>query len=224
MKRLAAAGMTFAVAFAAAATAQAADLPQAGQPTYTYDDPVSSGRFDWSGFYFGGQLGWNRSDFETSNAVTGRFKSIDDGFTGGVHAGYNYMLSPEFLVGAEIDFNLAAIDRTRTVGGVVYNTSSDWNSTLRARAGWAFDRFMVFGTGGLALTEYDVAANGVADSKTKLGWTLGAGVEGAVTENILARIEYQHQNYGSETFVLGGQAYKTGLSNNQVRFGMSYKF
>ena len=56
------------------------------------------------------------------------------------------------------------------------------------------------------------------------GWAAGAGIEGAVTQNVTARLEYMYQDYGSETFSLGGQAYKTDLNNNQVRFGMSYKF
>ncbi|WP_029059069.1 outer membrane protein [Stappia stellulata] len=223
MKRLAAVGLSAAVALAATASVHAADLPQPEQP-YTYDEPVPAERFDWSGFYFGGHLGWNWSDFDTSNGVTGNFSTRDNGVTGGVHAGYNYMLTPEFLLGAEADFSLADVDKSRTVAGVAYKTSSDWNGTVRARAGWAFDRFLVFGTGGLAIADMDVAANGAKDSSTRIGWTAGAGVEGAVTQNVTARLEYQYQDYGSETFSLGGQSYKTDLNNNQVRFGLSYKF
>jgi len=223
MKRLAAAGFAAAAALAASGPAFAADLPQPVQ-SYTYADPAPAGRFDWSGFYFGGHLGWNWSDFRTTNAVTGRFNTRDNGVTGGVHAGYNYMVTPEFLVGAEADFSLSAIDKSRTVAGVNYKTSSDWNSTVRARAGWAFDRFLVFGTGGLAIADVDVNANGASKSVARIGWTLGAGVEGAVTENITARLEYQYQDYGTTKFGLGGQTYQTRLDNNQVRFGVSYKF
>ncbi|WP_306029321.1 outer membrane protein [Stappia sp. MMSF_3263] len=223
MKRLAAAGLTIAAAVAASAPALAADLPQPAEP-YTYNEPVPAERFDWSGFYFGGHLGWNWSDFQTNNAVTGRFNTRDNGVTGGVHAGYNYMLTPEFLLGAEADFSLSDIEKSRTVAGVNYKTSSDWNGTLRARAGWAFDRFLVFGTGGMAIADIDAAANGVSKDSVRVGWTAGAGIEGAVTQNITARVEYQYQNYGSDKFAIGGQTYKTDLDNNQVRFGMSYKF
>lgn len=223
MKRLAAAGLTIAAAFAASAPALAADLPQPAE-SYTYTDPVPAERFDWSGFYFGGQLGWNWSDFQTNNGVTGRFTNRDNGVTGGVHAGYNYMVTPEFLLGAEADFSLSDIEKSRTVAGVNYKTSSDWNGTLRARAGWAFDRFLVFGTGGLAIADIDVAANGVSKNAVRVGWTAGAGIEAAVTQNVTARVEYQYQGYGSDSFALGGQTYKTDLDNNQVRFGVSYKF
>ena len=159
MKRLAAAGLTIAAAVAASAPALAADLPQPAEP-YTYNEPVPAERFDWSGFYFGGHLGWNWSDFQTNNAVTGRFNTRDNGVTGGVHAGYNYMLTPEFLLGAEADFSLTDIEKSRTVAGVNYKTSSDWNGTVRARAGWAFDRFLVFGTAGLAIADIEATANG----------------------------------------------------------------
>lgn len=223
MKRHAAAGLTLAAAVAVAAPALAADLPQPVEPI-PYADPVPAERFDWSGFYFGGHLGWNWTDSETRNAVTGKFNTNDSGIAGGVHAGYNFMMTPNLLLGAEADFSLSDINKRKTVGAVNYRTSSDWNGTVRARAGWAFDRFLVFGTGGLAIADLDVAANGVKDSATRVGWTAGAGVEGAVTQNVTARLEYQYQDYGSKTFALGGQSYKTDLSNNQVRFGLSYQF
>lgn len=223
MKRLAAAGLAAAAAFAASAPAFAADLPQPEQP-YTYSDPVPAERFDWSGFYFGGHLGWNWSDYSVSNGVTGRFNNHDNGVTGGVHAGYNYMVTPNFLLGAEADFSLSDIEKSRTVAGVNYKTSSSWNSTVRARAGWAFDRFLVYGTGGLAIADVDASANGASDSVARIGWTAGAGVEGAVTQNVTARLEYQYQDYGTTNFGLGGQTYKNKLDSNQVRFGLSYKF
>jgi len=222
MTRSAVAALTIAAALGAG-PALAADLPQPSEPM-PYADPVPAERFDWSGFYFGGHAGWTWSDSETSNGVTGRFTNRDNGVSGGVHAGYNHMLTPNFLLGAEADFTFSDIDETRTVAGVSYRTSSDWNSTIRGRAGWVFDRFMVFGTGGLAIGDLGVSANGVSDSATRVGWTAGAGMEALVTENVTARVEYQYQDYGSETFTLGAQSYKTDLTNNQVRFGLSYKF
>ena len=207
----------------AAGSALAADLPLGAAPD-PYPSPVPAERFDWSGFYFGAHTGWQWSDFDTGNGVTGSFTNRDNGVIGGVHGGYNFMLTPSFLLGAEADFTFSDIEDTRSVAGVTYRTSTDWSSNIRGRAGWVFDRFLVFGTGGLAIAEIDASANGVSDEATKVGWTIGAGVESMVTENITARLEYLYQDFGDETFTLGGQAYETDLNNNQVRFGVSYKF
>ncbi len=223
MKRFATAGVSMVAVASMCGTAFAADIPQPVEPA-PYVEPAAPSRFDWSGFYFGGQLGWQWSDFNTRSTPTGSFNSDADGVTGGVHAGYNYQVMPNVVLGGEVDFSLSDINRTRTLGGVSYRTRNHWNSTLRARAGWTFDRFMLYGTGGLALADISVSANGAKDDVAKVGWTAGAGVEGAITDNITARLEYLYQDYGRESFTLGGTQYRTDLSNNIVRFGASYKF
>ncbi|WP_417686428.1 outer membrane protein [Roseibium sp.] len=220
MKRLAFAGLTAAAVSALSVPVLAADLPQPADPAPTYYDQVPAARFDWGGAYVGGNLGWGWGNFNNRNAPD----TDGYGVQGGVHAGYNYLIAPNVVLGAEADFQLSDLNGSATTGGTNVKTGSDWNSSIRGRLGYTFDRFMVYGAGGLAIADQDFNVNGAKKSATALGWTAGAGVEGAVTDKVTARLEYVHQDFGSESFTLNGTRYKSNLDENLVRFGMSYKF
>ncbi|HEU6442284.1 MAG TPA: porin family protein [Microvirga sp.] len=172
----------------AAATASAADLPAREAPPA----PIIAAApiFTWTGFYGGVNAGWGwRSDDDETvvlgGAVPGTlfFENGDDGgFVGGAQIGYNYQIG-SFVVGLEADIQWADTDngeRVRFVPagvpgtfipGEFDNNLSDWFGTVRARVGVAFDRVLIYGTGGLAYT----------DDNT--GWTLGGGVEWALPVN-----------------------------------------
>lgn len=225
MKGFAFSCVTIAAVSGLSASALAADLPYPADPAPAVSDlPAAVPAFDWSGAYAGAALGWGLGSFTTRSAVTGKFDNDPGGLVGGVYGGYNFMLSPSVLAGFEADINFTDLNDRTTAGGVSVRTRSDWNSSLRARFGYAFDRFLVYGTGGLAIADVGVSANGVKDSTTALGWTLGAGIESAVTDNIILRLDYAYQDFGRESFNLGGTSYSTDLSNNLIRAGIAYKF
>ena len=106
----------------------------------------------------------------------------DGGFTGGGQIGYNYQIG-SFVIGLETDIQWADTDQDETVAfiplgapgtfvpGTFDNNLSDWFGTVRARAGVAFDRVLIYATGGLAYT----------DNNT--GWVAGGGVEWALPVN-----------------------------------------
>jgi len=224
MKRLLSAGLAVATLTGAALPAFAADLPQAVEPVPSYDPvPAPSGRFDWTGAYVGGNIGWVWGQFDNTFNATG-FDRDTDGVTGGFHAGYNYAITPNIVTGLEADFQWSDQYTRGTVNGVSTSVNSGWNSSFRGRVGYAFDRFMVYGTGGLAIANVEANAGGFTDSATALGWTTGAGLEGAVSDNITARVEYLYQDFGRESFTLGGNTVRSDLDNSTVRFGVSYKF
>jgi opacity protein-like surface antigen len=77
-------------------------------------------------------------------------------------------------------------------------TNNTWLATVRGRAGYAFDRLLVYGTAGGALG--DVRANFSDDpvsSATKAGWAAGAGVEFALDRNWSAKAEYLFVDLGN---------------------------
>lgn len=106
--------------------------------------------------------------------------------------------------------------------------------TVRGRAGVAFDRFLVYGTGGFAYANIDtkVSFPGIAnasDTNTHLGWTAGGGVEVAITPNWSAKVEYLFADLGEERyhFNFGGGVKGSGklsYDQNLVRAGVNYKF
>jgi len=222
MKRLALAGMALSAAAAATAPVLAADLPQAPAPAYEAV-PAPQQTIDWSGIYVGGSLGWNFGQFDNQSGST-RLGTSANGVGGGLYTGYNFQVTPNVVVGAEADFSLTDLEESRSNGGINLESKSNWNSNIRARVGYSFDRYLVYGAGGLALADLEVSANGASDSTTALGWTVGAGGEAAITNNISARLEYVYQDFGSQDFNLNGTGVSSEFNNSQIRMGLGYKF
>ena len=98
------------------------------------------------------------------------------------------------------------------------------NGSLRARAGIALDRFLVYGTGGAALTDLELSGGGVCDDQTLWGWTAGAGVESMLTDNITARVEYRYTDYEDKTFTLAAAPVNSDLTTHTIRGGIGLKF
>jgi len=201
-----------AVATLAAAPAFAADLP-AYEPAPAVAAPVPS--FTWSGPYLGVHAGYNWGD---TNA--GRIKP--KGAVVGGFLGYNVQFdNSPVVVGVETDFNWS--DADDKAGGV--KVDQRWNGATRARVGYAFDRFLVYGAGGVAYADTRVRAAGFGkDSKTNVGWTVGGGAEYAVTDNVSARAEYRYTDYGSDRYNLGGVSGKVSQDEQRVMGGVAFKF
>jgi outer membrane immunogenic protein len=235
--------MVFATRFLAAAsvsliavTAQAADLPSSKMA------PVAPMflAYNWTGFYVGIQGGyqWGRDrtvEFVTATGAATGFNTgfRPNGFVGGLHVGYNHQIN-QFVVGLEGDVELSGYDGGYRLGnGNGTRFKSDWQGSLRGRVGVAFDRLLVYVTGGVAFAElkhtYFTNA-GVTEgfSKTKAGWTLGAGLEYAFTANLTGRVEYRYADYGrishSSVVAFPGFTYRHDPQVHAVRAGLSYKF
>jgi len=183
-----------ALSMAAVSAVSAADLPVRTAPPAPIFQAVPV--FTWTGFYVGGNLGagWRNDDNDpvilTGPGVPGglvggtlRFDNNDDAtFTGGGQIGYNYQIG-SFVIGAEADIqgidnndnNVTFVPGPGFAGGVFvpgeFEDSADWWGSVRLRAGVAFDRFLVYATGGLAYTEDNT------------GWAVGGGVEWALPVN-----------------------------------------
>jgi outer membrane immunogenic protein len=241
------------VAFTVAASA--ADLPLRSAPSpIVAAVPV----FTWTGFYVGVQAGYAWSEDEAQLFVggvpvgLGTFgvsTDIDsDGFVGGVHAGFNYQIG-SFVVGIEGDLEGAGIDGDLTIAsplapGYSATSSSEINfqGSLRARLGVAFDRALIYATGGLAFANLEntytatlpagnilgVAAGSYTQKfdDTEWGWTIGAGVEYAFTDNLTARVEYRYTQFENvdNNFAGFDASIEQEPEFHTVRLGVSYKF
>ncbi|MCB5175503.1 outer membrane protein [Microvirga lenta] len=223
---------TAALAMAATA-AQAADLPSRYSPAPAYNAmPV----FTWTGFYVGANVGygWNTGTSRYYDPAFGYVGSgRSGGFVGGGQAGYNYQLGM-FVLGAETDIQYAAVgNKGASYGTVYYSGNSDgFFGTIRARIGVAFDRALVYGTGGFAYG--DVGGNRAHDpvlgyhrgNSTNGGWTLGGGVEYAVSNNISAKVEGLYVNLDTKSnYALGDQHHdRRDTEFGVLRAGLNYKF
>jgi len=240
-----------------AAPAFAADLPapvpSAPAPAPVVITPAAPAVFDWSGLYVGANIGYGFGGSDvvaltTGGGTTPALGELElNGLFGGVQAGFNWQFGA-FVAGVETDFQLADIDDSFDLGvaapgGPVAAVAApagtitgniDWFGTVRARLGYALDRTLIYATGGLAYGHYEVtfatpAAVG-SDEQTMVGWTAGAGVEHAFTDNISAKLEYLYVDLGAETFDLTFPApapttTTAGSANfHSVRLGINYRF
>ncbi|MBN9218455.1 MAG: porin family protein [Mesorhizobium sp.] len=192
---------------------------------------------DWSGVYVGGQIGYafGKSDAVFSSPNTPVFHASQDydidGFLGGVQIGYNYQIN-SVVLGVEAD--IAGSDIKGQSGGInprgdFYDTKVDWFGTLRARAGYAFDSTLLYGTGGLAYGSVenrylDGPFNSFSEKSTKAGWTLGAGLEQAFTDHWSAKVEYLYVDLRDQTIDYGGSNTEFDNKLSTVKIGMNYKF
>ncbi|MEA2936569.1 MAG: outer rane immunogenic protein [Alphaproteobacteria bacterium] len=176
------------------------------------------------------------------------------GFTGGATAGYNVQ-NGSFVAGVEADFNYIGL-KTSTVRGPFANpvsgtlntfsetTETNWLATVRGRAGFLVNpNTLVYGTGGVAFAQQKLAdtvtlSSGLAFngavSDTKVGWTVGGGLEYSLGSNWTAKFDYLYADLGK----VGVTATESGpgadptfnikfgshYTVNVVRAGVNYKF
>ncbi len=196
------------LAAAAVVPASAADLPvqAAPMPVPAYA-PVPV--FTWTGLYIGANAG---SAFHVDGDDNARF-------TAGGTLGANWQIGT-FVLGIEGDFNY--LDR---------DFHEEWFGTVRGRVGVAFDRALIYATGGAAFLDSfnhdDVDTYGV----------VGGGVEFAVADNITVKLEYLHvfvDNDNDNNFFNGNNfngnnlnGFVNGDDNRDIdifRAGVNFKF
>ncbi len=200
MRRLV--GVTSAL-IAVAGTARAADLP-IGPGTYL------STAYSWTGPYVGGNLGYEFGKI-TSNPTRPR------GIEGGLQGGYNWQTG-QFVIGGEAELNASAADNTFAP----WKFSNPWFGTVRARAGYALNNILFYGTAGLAFGSVEAHVGAATESKGNFGWTAGAGMEVGLTPHWSARVEYLFIDLPDQPYFLTGT--KNGFEGSMLRFGVNYRF
>jgi outer membrane immunogenic protein len=204
--------------------AQSADLGVARGPVAA---AIVAPVFGWSGFYLGLNAGVGFANTNWAALTGGILPGSAAGFVGGAQIGYNYQIN-NFVLGAEADFGYIGVSRSATAFGSTATWRTRWDGSVRARAGVAVDRALLYVTGGVAFADFGFAQTipAVSLSQTRVGWTLGAGVEYAVTPNWTVRGEYLYANYGSKSFIAPGLGASppVSLQEHKFRLGVNYLF
>ncbi|WP_284310838.1 outer membrane protein [Labrys miyagiensis] len=208
--------------FAISSSSFAADLaPQAAEPAAPVVLP-----FSWTGFYVGLHAG---ADFGSAKVkvpivpIHATFSGT--GFLGGAHVGYNQQFDGDFVLGVEGDIDYSSLSKTRNIGSRV-NFKNEWQGSVRARAGYAFGNLLPYVTGGVAFGDVKFVSNGVtAISDTRVGWTVGGGLEYAIDQNWLVRGEVRYVDLGEKgSIVPGAVRVKTSFDSVNATLGVSYRF
>jgi high affinity Mn2+ porin len=239
----------------------AADLPVKAPVPYV------SPAYDWNGWYAGVHVGVIRGSSNWSAIQPGAgglngsfdlplqfdFMGGTGSYAAGIQGGYNYIFPSRLMLGFEADVSSPNSDvvmpnsvrGSQTVtsplnGQVTYGEEVIHYGSARARVGYAFDHFLLYGTGGLAWT-YDrvtrtqldgnsfngLATPGTVDTKLlwRLGWAAGIGVEIPVAANWTAKAEYLSTGFGrkSVTFPVAAEAFASDLSTQSILLGLNYR-
>jgi outer membrane immunogenic protein len=247
MRKLLLTGAAFA---ALAGQAFAADLP--ARPVYKAPPPAPV--YGWTGFYGGVNLGysWGKlsNDF-TVNTIATTFSEGQqvNGVIGGFQWGYNWQFG-NWVLGTESDFMFSdqrgSTNYCLNGGCTVYSTGSHrlpWLGTGRTRLGLlATPNILLYGTGGVAYgqirSDYSVTSTVIPPvgtstlslRDTRVGWVVGAGIEGMVAPNWLLRAEYLYVDLGNDRVTLTDTTGAVVFTQNRrfndsiARAALSYKF
>ncbi len=202
------------------------------------------------------------SRFATLPAVS----STNTGFVGGGQIGYNWQTS-NWVFGLEADANWNRVRPTvsfavpdpflvQTLAGT-YTTEIDWTSSFRARLGMTFDRLLVYATGGAAVAGgrvnssftlntpiagiiFPIPSSGTTTASsnfTRLGWTVGGGIEWAFDRNWSIAGEYRYASFGSKSVTVANtdpagvqslgifaQTISTRLRTDEATLRLNYRF
>lgn len=225
MKRVIRAGLAALAMASTLGAASAADLPRAMPPR----GPIIIPPYNWTGFYLGlnGGGGWGGSQWSSPFGTSGTY-DLSGGVVGGTF-GYNWQFN-QFVFGLEGDVDWSNIRGSGNGVGCVAascETRNNWLATARGRIGYAFDRYLPYLTGGLAVGDIKASptAFGSTDT-TNAGWTVGAGLEVAFAGPWTAKVEYLYTDLGSMTcdVTVCGAGTNVNFHTNLVRGGLNYRF
>ncbi len=187
------------------------------------------------------------------------------GFLGGAQAGWNYQIG-RLVIGGDFDF--AGTDLKANSTGIIpgaasaaanvtekFSVRTDWTATATTTVGIARDRWLFYSKAGAAWAHdnYSLNVSGVNQgfgpagsfafasnaSDTRIGWTAGAGIQMALTDDWSVKLEYDYLNFGTKSVDFSGVIQNpavTATANpstfntntmqqiSEIKLGVNYKF
>lgn len=187
---------------------------------------------NWDGAFIGvfGGYGWGVYNVD-GDAAPDWFPE-PAGWLLGVNGGVNFTLDNGIVLGVVGDIAWADVTDTVTQLGLGSATATiDWMGSLRGRIGFDGGTFLPYLTAGLAVAHSSIdfappaPGAGFADDATHVGWTVGAGVEFAATENLSVDLAYRYSDYGDADYTFGiAPTSPLGLTAHQVTVGLNWGF
>ncbi|MBR0953402.1 outer membrane protein [Bradyrhizobium canariense] len=202
---------------------------------------ITNASFDMNGGIAGGQAGYN---WQNANWVFGIEGDLQ---WSGEKGGATYSCFTVTIAGGACLPGLTAAPAgLATATTLTIDQHLQWFGTVRGRVGiLATPKVLFYGTGGLAFGEIKTTGTmtgftpaGVAiasvgsNSTTRAGWTAGVGVEGKITQNWSAKLEYLYMdlgNFSSGPFTLAPLStvsanVSSRFTDHILRAGINYQF
>ncbi len=218
---------------ATCSVAMAADL----SPKFPIKAPVPAAVYDWTGFYVGGHFGYGGGGLGPgTNPLPEQgvfFPHSSTGLIGGYQLGYLKQLSNHVVLGVEADASFTSPLDAPRLTPAPFNSTLDYVGTVRGRIGYAFGMLLPYVTGGVAWGHSHVDINDSAGSvvsspgQTQLGWTVGAGLEFAVSGNWSAKVEYGFIDLSrrmEDLSAFGMPGVNVAPNMHLLKLGLNYRF
>lgn len=203
----------------------------------------------WTGPYVGAELGFsqfqlhNRDNTNPPTPSIAATTKLPNGGIIGLYVGSNFLVAPHIIAGIEGNIDASNI-RGRlaapTLDGkpqpdVWYQYNEKYSADARLRLGYATGHFMPYIAGGASLAATEVTAEKPKNVYLKPslveGWNVGGGVEYAINNHLLARVDYSMRHFAKyylNTPIPGGETTtenkNIGLTSHALRLGVAYKF
>ena len=195
--------------------------------------------FDWTGIYFGAHGGYGFGNASGSVSLGGGCCSADidtKGLLYGLHVGARKQIGG-MVLGVRLEGSKAEIDGSGAVSGGPAGLTASHDLTYlftgEIELGAAFDRYLPYATVGGACGRGELSLSAPIGATSRkydsCGWTIGAGLDYAVTQRIITSLKYQYVDLrtGRPSFDVGGGFGVTvpvDYSAHVVKAGLSAKF
>jgi outer membrane immunogenic protein len=230
---------------ALAGSAAAADMRR---PAYKAPPPVmeSAPIYNWTGCYIGANVGglWGHADISGS---AGEVSGSNSGIVGGGQIGCDYQMG-QFVVGIRDMFDGTSLKNSATVGagpfaGFTTSGNMRWFDTLTGRGGYLVQpNVLLYVQGGAAWADRSQIVTtpfgtSGGTSNSKIGWTVGGGVEWMFVPHWSAFLEANYMSFGdtsgtvftpvavvAPTVCQTGCAFNAKANVEDVLIGVNYRF
>jgi outer membrane immunogenic protein len=184
----------------------------------------------WSGFYIGAHVGYGFANTAVEAPDVGLNTRIigvgSKGWVAGGLAGYNFMISPRWVAGIEVDGSWQNIKTHGQFEPGTIELKLDWSASVRGRLGFLMTpTTMLFGTVGWSWSEFEFSNNLVPESLSRSvnGAQAGFGVETMYAENWIIRTEYLHSFYQRAGVNTDSVGFTASPWVGVIRTGLIYK-
>ncbi|RWN94489.1 outer membrane beta-barrel protein [Mesorhizobium sp.] len=195
---------------------------------------VETSAFNWSGIYVGFGVGAGANVHELSSDFLPGFSLNGiggEGVYGELTVGYDYMVSPRFLIGGLLDAHIGNIETTLDVAGLEASVQETYGFDAGLRAGYLFTpNTLGYVLGGYSWQKYELDTNAGFDLDwDQSGYFVGAGVETAINSNWTIKTEYRYTRFGTNDdllseFGLPDGALNIDTSRHTFQVGANYRF
>jgi outer membrane immunogenic protein len=186
--------------------------------------------YSWTGFYVGGALGAGAVVHQINVPPLGdlEFNGLGgEGIFGELNAGYDYDFG-SWVAGVQVDGRYSGISSELNLGGLGVSLDADYGFDILARAGMKLNEStLAYVIGGYSWQHFNIDIPSVIPTDDldwdASGFSVGGGLEAAVTDKMTVNLEYRYSQYAGEDFDTGGDI-EIEPSFHTVRIGAKYKF